>query len=98
MVLDHTLHKSAEEDLQEALNYYQKINPELSRAIVKEFELKIREIKRNPLLFESAGKTYRKANLIRFPYKIIFKIKKNEILIVAFAHHKRKPNYWKMRK
>jgi hypothetical protein len=33
----------------------------------------------------------------RLPYSIIYTEEPSEIFIVAFAHHKRKPGYWKRR-
>jgi hypothetical protein len=32
--------------------------------------------------------------LQRFPYSIIYLVERNEIVIVAVAHHKRRPGYW----
>jgi hypothetical protein len=40
-------------------------------------------------------KGYRKTNVERFPFKIIYKFENEIVTIVAFAHHKRKPNYWR---
>jgi len=33
----------------------------------------------------------------RFPYGIIYRLEKNTIYIVAIAHFKRRPFYWKER-
>jgi plasmid stabilization system protein ParE len=97
MVYSHSIYHAAEADIKEAVNYYADISSDLSQALLITIDTAIQEIKHNPLLFQSINKIYRKANLKRFPYKIIFRVKKEEILIVAFAHHKRKPNYWKKR-
>jgi hypothetical protein len=35
--------------------------------------------------------------LDRFPYLIIYRFLPSEILVVAVAHHARKPGYWKNR-
>ena len=35
--------------------------------------------------------------LKKFPFGIIYKIYKSELLIVAVAHHSRKPGYWEDR-
>ena len=32
--------------------------------------------------------------LRRFPYEIVVVERQNEIIVVAFAHHSRKPGYW----
>ena len=33
----------------------------------------------------------------RFPFNIVYEIRQTEIVIVAVAHHKRRPGYWSQR-
>jgi plasmid stabilization system protein ParE len=33
----------------------------------------------------------------RFPYEVVYRLTENEIAIVAIAHLKRRPGYWKHR-
>jgi len=33
----------------------------------------------------------------RFPYQIVYRLRAEEIVVVAFAHLKRRPGYWKHR-
>ena len=35
--------------------------------------------------------------LHRFPYGIVYRVGHDEILIVAYAHFKRRPGFWKNR-
>jgi toxin ParE1/3/4 len=98
MVLNHTIQREAEEEIQEALDHYNHINIELAQSLLGIIGKSIAEIKKNPFLFQKINKRFRKANIERFPFQIIFKVENNELLIFAFAHHKRKPNYWKKRK
>jgi toxin ParE1/3/4 len=97
MVPNHTIQREAEEDIQEALDHYNQINIALAQSLLGIIGKSITEIKKNPFLFQKINKRFRKANIERFPYQIIFKVENNELLIFAFAHHKRKPNYWKKR-
>ncbi|RLT05905.1 MAG: type II toxin-antitoxin system RelE/ParE family toxin, partial [Planctomycetota bacterium] len=34
----------------------------------------------------------------RFPYKIIFEMIQNEVVVLAVAHGSRRPNYWLKRR
>ena len=34
----------------------------------------------------------------RFPFRIVFRVVENRILVVAVAHAKRRPGYWKDRR
>ncbi len=36
----------------------------------------------------------RQSSLKRFPYSVVYALEGAVILIVAIAHHKRKPDYW----
>jgi plasmid stabilization system protein ParE len=85
-------------DLIEAVDHYSEINFELAEALVTEFYEGIDAIVLNPYLYQAISKSYRKLSLKRFLYKIIFQVKQSQITIVALAHHKRRPNYWRNRK
>jgi toxin ParE1/3/4 len=98
MACNYSLHTGAKEDLEEAISHYSKITPRLSQDLINEFHQTIARVLKMPFLFPASRKKYRKVSLARFPYKIFFIVKKNEIVVLAFAHHKRKPNYWKKRK
>lgn len=39
----------------------------------------------------------RRALVARFPYQVVYRIRPAEIVIVAVAHLKRRPEYWKNR-
>ncbi|MCH7935415.1 MAG: type II toxin-antitoxin system RelE/ParE family toxin, partial [Gemmatimonadetes bacterium] len=39
----------------------------------------------------------RRVLLHRFPYIVVYKELEDEILVVAFAHHKQRPGYWRDR-
>ena len=98
MAYNYSLHTGAKEDIEEAISYYSDINPTLSEDLLNEFYQTIALVLKRPFLFPATRKKYRKVPLHRFPYKIFYVIKKEEIIVLAFAHHKRKPNYWKKRK
>ena len=36
----------------------------------------------------------RKAGLKRFPFDVIFRVESAQVVILAIAHHRRRPNYW----
>jgi len=39
----------------------------------------------------------RRCRLRRFPYGVIYQVRKHELLVIAVAHLHRKPGYWKNR-
>ena len=55
-------------------------------------------IEANPNTGGKVGRRgYRRIILKRPPYSIIYREETDSIDIVAFAHHKRKPDYWRKR-
>jgi hypothetical protein len=48
----------------------------------------------NPM---SADQKTRRLLVARFPYQIVYRICPGEIVVVALAHLKRRPGYWKHR-
>jgi plasmid stabilization system protein ParE len=45
----------------------------------------------------SPGKRTRRLLVSRFPYQVVYRLRGEETVIVAVAHLKRRPNYWKNR-
>jgi plasmid stabilization system protein ParE len=49
----------------------------------------------NPNHGTALGLSYRKLRVRRFPYNLIYRIEPDGVLVVAVAHHRRKPDYWR---
>lgn len=45
----------------------------------------------------SADRQTRRMLVPRFPYQVVYRLRPTEIVIVAIAHLKRRPGYWKQR-
>jgi hypothetical protein len=84
-------------ELEEAATWYSEISKELSTDLVSKYIDGQRRIQEKPLARQELKGGYRKINLKRFPFKIVYKVFDEEIIIVAFAHHKQMPHYWKTR-
>jgi plasmid stabilization system protein ParE len=84
-------------ELREALAWYRARSPRTAENLW----LRVQVARRSMLLFPHAapllGKTVRRFILSGFPYDMIYVAFPDEILIVAFAHHSRRPGYWRDR-
>ena len=92
----------AKEELRESAHWYEQKRDGLGDDFVSSVERALEIIETRPRQFTqmnvgSKGREVRRCVLKRFPYLIIFEILSEEILVVAIAHSKRKPRYWKTR-
>ena len=84
----------------QAAEWYEDERPGLGEDFLQEVEaayLKIEEHPRRHLRVSIAGleeREFHRVTLRRFPYKVIYEIRENDIVVVAVAHGHRKPNYW----
>ncbi len=51
----------------------------------------------HPEAGERVGHEVRRKVLQRFPYSILYTAERWRVWVVAVAHHKRKPDYWRSR-
>ncbi|MBX7208658.1 MAG: type II toxin-antitoxin system RelE/ParE family toxin [Verrucomicrobiaceae bacterium] len=94
-----TMHPTAERELGEITDYYAAIAAELADAFVGCFESYKARIVENPLQFSIRRGAVRRANLApQFgEYYLPFMIQKNRVVILAVAHARRRPHYWRDR-
>ncbi|MDX2242523.1 MAG: type II toxin-antitoxin system RelE/ParE family toxin [Leptolyngbyaceae cyanobacterium bins.302] len=80
--------------MQEAVDYYDAINPELGDAFLDEVERALERIVNFPNAWAQLSPNTRRCRLLGFPYGIIYQSRGDRILVVAVMHFQRKPNYW----
>lgn len=89
----------ADEEFREAARYYEARAPGLGFAFIAETHRCARLLASNPGMgsWASAEQGLRKFGLRRFPYKLIYIDEGGDLIIVAVAHHRRRPFYWASR-
>lgn len=85
------------EDINAAYAWYEQQSPGLGQDLIVELEEAYALIGEFPEAWPKVGQ-FRKYILFRFPFNVIYKNIDNQILVVAVAHHSRKPGYWHKRK
>jgi plasmid stabilization system protein ParE len=92
----------AEDELAEAEDWYEAqrpgLGPDFRRAIDEAMEL----LAEAPLAAQTVAHVpdslgVRKLLVKRFPYGIVFMAHDEELWVLAFAHHSRRPGYWRVR-
>ena len=85
-------------EIEEAVLYYESKEPGLGNELLIEYEKALSHICLFPKAWSIIGENeIRRCLLERFPYCILYSIIKTEIVICAFMHLHREPDYWKNR-
>lgn len=95
--MNYSFHPHAEKELEQTENYYDDIRGELADRFREEIELTISRILKFPNSWQPLSPVVRRCRLNGFPYGIIYRIKPNEIRVLAVMHHHREPDYWTYR-
>ena len=87
------LHQAYEE-LNGAVEYYEKRQAGLGLRMIHEFDKHVKWIMQNPGVIRIRKGGYQRINLKIFPYYIAFMIHNDTLWILAIAHGYRTPEYW----
>ena len=91
MVRKIVVQPGAEEDTEDAYNWYEDQQTGLGGLFLEELAAFYKKIELNPEIFGNATKRYKQAILNRFPYVVIYEITKTELHIYAVFHTSRNP-------
>ena len=80
-------------DVQEALIYYRKISARLANEFHAELKGTIHRAAENPLRFHEADQGFRRANLSRFPYHVLYEMRPDCVRVMLVRHNKPHPQY-----
>jgi len=92
----------AEAELLEASLWYERERPGLGRLFLDEARHCVDAIRREPAIGSRvpglpATARGRRVLMRRFPYAVVFLELRDEVRILAFAHSRRRPGYWRGR-
>jgi plasmid stabilization system protein ParE len=93
-----TIHETAEAEINEAADFYDLENPGLGNVFLDEVEHAIEAISRYPEVAPVVRNGMRKKHLMKFPYSLIYSVRSDEVRLLAVAHQKRRPFYWRGRR
>jgi toxin ParE2 len=87
----------AQQELDEAVSYYNGQVAGLGDAFLLEVVAAIERIRQFPGGWHPLSENIRRCRLRRFPYGLIYHADMAEVVIVAVAHSHRRPSYWQDR-
>jgi plasmid stabilization system protein ParE len=92
-----TFHPGASEDYAAAFSWYYKRGAMLAANFESEIDRAIRLISHNPSRWAKFDSQRRRFIVRKFPYAIIYEVHGQEVVVLAVAHGKRRPYYWRER-
>lgn len=87
----------AEQELIEAVDYYNDQCPGLGYEFAAEINTTMVRIVRFPQAWSKISPRVRRCLTNKFPYGVLYQIRDNTILVVAVMHMKRGPIHWQKR-
>jgi len=85
----------AERDAREAARFYESVAPGQEVAFRASLQQGLDSVRRHPSLGRVVDVGLRAIVLDRFPFKVLYRVKADVIVVVAVAHDRRRPGYWK---
>ena len=94
------LDADASAEFAEAVQWYEARRRGLGRELFEAVVESVERLQANPEMGTSisADGLTRRLLVARFPYQIVYRLARAEIIVVALAHTKRRPGYWKHRR
>ncbi|MDH5552382.1 MAG: type II toxin-antitoxin system RelE/ParE family toxin [Nitrosomonas sp.] len=90
-------HQAASVELVEAAEFYDSKVAGLGESFVIEVQLIVSFVQEQPLVGSNVFKNFRSIVLARFPYSVVYMVESERILVLAIAHQRRRPGYWRDR-
>lgn len=87
----------AEEDIQDAADWYNLADSGLEAEFIRAVEACLESIKRNPNQYPIVYKDVHRALLRKFPYGVFYFVINDTVIVQACFHTSRNPNDWQNR-
>ena len=93
-----TFHPAAAEEFRVAAGYYDDVLPELGRRFYEAVRHAADLVAQYPDAGSPRTRTgARQLLIVGFPYDLVYWRRGEEVEVLALAHHRRRPNYWRER-
>lgn len=90
-------HPEVEAEIEDQVLYYENVSLWSAGHFIEELHDSLLKIRTTPGACHFIHQTYRRCQLRRFPFSLIYREKTAEIYVIALMHDKRHPDYWKAR-
>jgi plasmid stabilization system protein ParE len=84
-------------DFDESFDWYTERSTQAAARFAEAIDAALQKIVASPTMYASLDGLHRECPLKKFPFRIVYRIAENRVIVVAVAHAKRRPGYWKNR-
>jgi len=92
------VHPEAHREFNDAIDYYERRSSGLGSIFTNEVDAGFARIREHPEAGRQVGKRTRRLVLPKFPYSLIYETREDCLMILAVAHHRKRPHYWRARR
>jgi toxin ParE1/3/4 len=95
-------HPGADDDTADGYRWYENVRAGLGGEFLDALKDAFKIVANRPRSFTrlpivAAGHEVRRFVMKRFPYSVVYDVRANDVVVVAVAHHSRRPDYWPSR-
>jgi len=84
----------ATQELEDAVRFYELEYAGLGRSFKEEVKKAALRVAEYPKAWSIERGEVRKCLLHKFPYKLMYSVEEDHVLVIAIAHQHRNPDYW----
>jgi plasmid stabilization system protein ParE len=88
---------AARREVADAFEWYRERSPQAADSFIRELDRGLDLIAESPEVWPMYELDSRRYILRRYPYSLIYRCEARRIVVVAVAHHSRRPGYWHSR-
>lgn len=87
----------ARRDFDDSFDWYVQRSVQVAVRFANAISAALTGVTANPDRFARVDDLHRECPVKQFPFRIIYRVAANRVVVVAVAHAKRRPGYWKHR-
>jgi plasmid stabilization system protein ParE len=87
----------ARRDFDESFDWYAERSPQAAERFASAVDIALAEISADPERHATIDERHRQCALSHFPFRIVYRDETRRVVVVAIAHGRRRPGYWKGR-
>jgi plasmid stabilization system protein ParE len=90
-------HLEATRELEQSVAWYLERSGTAAKGFALAVDAALDKISQTPERFPRVDRRHRAGNLKKYPFQIIYRREDKRIYVIAVAHAKRRPGYWRTR-